>query len=402
VSRLTWGDLLDEVARSILAKPSRAGLTTLGTVLGVATVICTVGLAQTAAAQVSARFSALEATRLVVRDSQPDHDPPPFRADRLAALRRTPGVEAVGESWALPHEVPASLLARTDPTHPPGRLTVQAVTPDTIEAVGGVVGSGVPLGELHLARGEPVAVLGAGAAAGLGFDPQWTGRSVYLAGQRLTVIGVLTSAPRRPEFLSAVLVSPGTGLSLNRAVAGADPTAVPHEVTIKVQTGAAQVVAEVAPLVLLPTDPARLRTEVPPSPAEFRDQVQGDLGAVFYVLGGVSLLLGLLGIANSGMVAVMQRRGEFGLRRALGARPRHIAAQVLTEAALLGTLGGVGGLLAGLAVILGTAFHRSWVPVLDPSIMALGGLSGLATGLLAGIYPAWKASRVEPVEALRD
>ena len=401
VSRLTWGDLLDEVSLSIFAKPSRAVLTTLGTVLGVATVICTVGLSQTAAAQVTARFDALEATTLVVRDSRPDAHLPPFGADRLAALRRTPGVEAAGESWALPHELAASLLARTDPTHPPVRLTVQAVTPETIEAVGGVMGAGVPLGEFHLTSDEPVVVLGSGAAAGLGFDPLWTGRSVHLAGQRLTVIGVLTSAPRRPELLSAALVTPGTALSLSRVVSGPGATTLPHEVTIKVRTGAARAVAEVAPLELLPTDPGRLTTEVPPSPAEFRQQVQGDLGTVFYVLGAVSLLLGLLGIANSGMVAGMQRRGEFGLRRALGARPRHIAAQVLTEAAVLGALGGVGGLLSGLAVILGTALHRGWVPVLNPSIMALGGLSGLATGLLAGIYPAWQASRVEPVEALR-
>jgi len=214
------------------------------------------------------------------------------------------------------------------------------------------------------------------------------------------IAGIVTEAPRRPELLSTAMVVPGVGKTLLGALGtmAADPE---REVTIKVRPGAAQVIGTAVPNILGPQAPQRYKVEIPPSADQFRAQVQGDLGSVFLILGIVALIVGVLGIANSGLVAVMQRTREFGVRRALGARARHIAWQVLCEAGVLGLMGGLAGLTVGLVVIVVTAAEKGWTPALDPVVTAVAPFLGLATGVLAGLYPAWRASRIEPVEALR-
>jgi putative ABC transport system permease protein len=97
----------------------------------------------------------------------------------------------------------------------------------------------------------------------------------------------------------------------------------------------------------------------------------------------------------------MERIGEIGLRRALGARARHITWQFLTESAALGLVGGIAGTSLGTAVVVGVSLHNRWTPVLDPVTLAAAPVLGLTTGLLAGLYPSWRASRIQPVEALR-
>jgi putative ABC transport system permease protein len=115
----------------------------------------------------------------------------------------------------------------------------------------------------------------------------------------------------------------------------------------------------------------------------------------------VCLVIGAVGIANTTLVAVMERTGEIGLRRALGARSRHITVQFLTESGALGLLGGVVGTSVGTAVVVAVSAFREWTPVIAPLTLAAAPALGLATGLLAGLYPAWRASRVPPAEALR-
>ena len=129
--------------------------------------------------------------------------------------------------------------------------------------------------------------------------------------------------------------------------------------------------------------------------------IQSDLDLLFLMLGGVSLLVGAIGIANVTLVSVMERTGEIGLRRAMGATRRHIATQFLLESATMGAVGGVLGASAGMLVVVGVAFYQTWTPVIGPWIPLLAPVVGGATGLLAGLYPALRAAGLEPVEALR-
>jgi ABC-type antimicrobial peptide transport system permease subunit len=129
--------------------------------------------------------------------------------------------------------------------------------------------------------------------------------------------------------------------------------------------------------------------------------VRSDLDVLFLLLSGVSLLVGAIGIANVTLVSVMERTGEIGLRRALGATRRHIAAQFLLESAALGVVGGILGASVGMLVVVGVAAYNSWTPVMDPVAPLVAPLIGGVVGLLAGAYPALRAARLEPVEALR-
>jgi putative ABC transport system permease protein len=122
---------------------------------------------------------------------------------------------------------------------------------------------------------------------------------------------------------------------------------------------------------------------------------------LFLLLAAISLVIGAVGIANTTLVAILERTGEIGLRRSLGARPRHIAAQFLTESATLGTLGGLLGTSIGVSTVVLVAVIENWTAVLNPLYVMPAPLMGSVVGLLAGLYPALRAARIEPLEALR-
>jgi macrolide transport system ATP-binding/permease protein len=123
---------------------------------------------------------------------------------------------------------------------------------------------------------------------------------------------------------------------------------------------------------------------------------------MFLLLGGLSLVVGAIGIANITLVGVMERTGEIGLRRAMGATRSHIAAQFLLESASMGVIGGVLGASLGVIVVVAVSAYQVWTPVLDPAAPLLAPLIGGAIGLLSGTYPAMRAAMLEPVEAFRN
>ena len=129
--------------------------------------------------------------------------------------------------------------------------------------------------------------------------------------------------------------------------------------------------------------------------------VSTSLNTLFLILAGVALVVGAVGIANTTLVAVLERAGEIGLRRALGARPRHIGIQFLTESTALGLFGGLIGASLGVAAILAITIDRHWTALLDPRIVVAAPVAGAVVGLLAGLYPALRASVLEPADVLR-
>jgi len=139
----------------------------------------------------------------------------------------------------------------------------------------------------------------------------------------------------------------------------------------------------------------------PPEARRTRENVENDVNSLFLVLGLVSLVVGAIGIANVTLVTVLERVGEIGLRRALGARTHHIATQFLVESTTTGVIGGIVGASAGTIIVVAVAVARDWTPVMDMWTALVSPVAGGVIGLLAGVYPAMRAASMEPVEALR-
>jgi macrolide transport system ATP-binding/permease protein len=176
----------------------------------------------------------------------------------------------------------------------------------------------------------------------------------------------------------------------------------PESVIVETQIGAVSLIAKQIPLALRPDQPTVLKVVYPPEPQRVRDAVQSDLNVLFLLLAGVSLIVGAIGIGNITLVSVIERIGEIGLRRAIGATRGHIAAQFLLESSSMGVIGGILGASLGVLIVVAVSAYQVWTPVLDPAVPFLAPLVGGVIGLVSGTYPAVRAARLEPVEAFRN
>jgi ABC-type antimicrobial peptide transport system permease subunit len=399
-ARMEVRDLAAEAVAGIFARPGRSMLTVLGTVLGIGALVATLGVAKTAGNQIIARFDELAATSVVVTNEPGFFGSGETRVaiprDAEQRLTRLNGVTAAGTmgpvnlEGALVRSVPIpDPLAQTE-----FQMSVFGASPGLLAAVRGDLSTGRWFDFGHSDRADQVAVLGSGAAARLNVTRVDQQPVVFVGEEAFVVIGILDAVRRQPELLNAVIIPEGT--AQDRYGYSSAST-----VQIDVAVGAASLVAQQAAIALSPNEPSLLRVQKPPEPADLRRDVEGDVNALFLVLGGVALLVGAIGIANVTLVSVLERVGEIGLRRALGAARRHIAAQFLVETTAMGLIGGVLGASLGVLVIVTISASRTWIPVLDPWVPLTAPLVGGVTGLIAGFYPALRAARLEPVEALR-
>jgi putative ABC transport system permease protein len=173
-------------------------------------------------------------------------------------------------------------------------------------------------------------------------------------------------------------------------------------VLIDVAPGAADLIGQQAPIALRPDKPEVLQSLIPPDPRQLRQRIESDVTSLLYGLAGLAMFVGMIGIANTTLVAVMERRSEIGVRRALGTRRRHIAAQILAESAALGTIGGIVGTSLGTIAVVMVAAARDWTTTINPLLTLPAPAAGLLAGLIAGLQPAWRASRITPASALRS
>jgi hypothetical protein len=395
---VAWRDIVGEAVAGLVARPGRAALTVLGTVLGIAALVATLGLSKTAGNQIVGRFDALAATDITVLPrpsgtSRPAAVLPWDAEDRLVRLN---GVVAAGTVSDV--DLRGELVRSVPINDPRGqgayRLPVKAASPGLYASVRATLRSGRIPDEGHSQRADRVAVLGPRAAERLNLTHLGQQPAIYLGDHLYAVIGILDNVARQADLLGAVIIPEGTA---RREFA----LQAPGTVQIETRVGAAALIADQAPIALSPNDPNRLGVSAPPEPRRARGAVQNDLNALFLILGLVSLLVGAIGIANVTLVSVLERTGEIGLRRALGADRRHVAAQFLSESMTMGLLGGILGTSLGTLVVIAVAALRTWTPVLDPWIPLAAPVVGALIGLASGTYPSLRAAALEPVDALR-
>ena len=405
VSRLRARDLASEALAGLLQRPGRSVLTALGTVLGIGGFVAIVGLSQTASGQIGGTFNRLDATQVTVNDTGASQAAGPtldFPRDADALADRVHGVVAAGVWWnvsfskAAVAALPASALSAAGQGDELS-LTVTAATPGALAASGAVLRSGVLYNQFHESRAQNVAVIGATAAAQLGISNLQDQPAIFIQGQPFTVIGIISADQRLPQLDLGVSVPASTALR----TWGPPQQASAAQMLVHTRLGAAQVVAHQLPVAIRPDDPKLLSATAPVSPTQLQHSVATSLNIIFLALAGIAVIVGTIGIANTTLVAVLERAGEIGLRRALGARPVHIAAQFLAESTALGLFGGLIGASLGVVTVLAVTIYQNWTALLDPRVVLAAPVAGAVIGLLAGLYPALRAGTIEPADALR-
>lgn len=395
-------DLTREALEGVGSRPSRLVITLLGTVLGIASLVATIGFAQTAAGQISQQFDALAATRVTI---EPGKTKAAGNKERVTAKipwdAVTRAEDLVGvEHAALYAKVPDSPKVETVQVQDPSQVAtvpppVVAASPEILEAVQGSLQTGRFFDRGHDARRDRVVVLGKNAAKKLSVNRVSGQPAIFINDRAYTVIGILDKVGTRDGLLDSVIVPIETARSEL-------DLAAPDALDIRIDIGAGPVVGKQAPIALNPNAPDSFKVAAPGGANELQKSVEADVNVLFIAIGIVALIGGGIGIANVTLLSVSERRGEIGLRRALGARTRDISRQFMLESVTTGVLGGLIGVAVGLFGLLLVCLTQQWTPMLAPWAAPVGVIVGALVGLAAGTYPAMKAARIEPVDALRD
>ena len=389
--RLRPRDVLAVGAVGLRTRRTRAALTALGIAIGIAAMVAVLGISASSRADLLAELDRLGTNLLEVTPGQS------FLGENAALPTDAPAmVRRIGpvESAAATANVSAS-VRRTDLVSPleTGGISVKAVEPELATTLDARLRSGTFLNRAT-AR-YPTVVLGADAARSLGIRDVRRSPQVYLDGQWFTVVGILDPLPLAPGIDRSALI----GFPVAERLFGIDGTA--SSLFVRTDPDQVDAVRAVLPATANPAAPNEVNVQRPSDALAARAATDDALTALLVALGGVALLVGGIGIANVMVISVLERRREIGVRRALGASRRHIRVQFVVEAVLLAAIGGIAGVLFGAVVTAGYAAARDWTVSVPAGALAGGLAVALVVGGLAGLYPAGRAARLTPAEAVR-
>lgn len=373
-------------------RTTRAILSALGITIGIASMVAVLGLSESSKSDLIASLDRLGTNLLVVEAGGGIG----FGSGTLVETAEDM-VSRIGpvESVAAVGSVEANVY-RTDlvPSTRSGGLSVKVASSTLLDTVGGSMAEG------RFLSGSPdplpVVVVGSVAADRLGIVDFDGSAMLWVEDQWFGVIGIMDSLELAGELDRSVLMTEATAIT----IFGYE--GIPESLYIRSQPEFIDSVIEVLPATADPENPDQVQVARPTDALEARAAAEGAFTALFLGLGLVALVVGGVGVANVMVISVLERRGEIGLRRALGATRRHVAVQFLGEALILATIGGVAGVALGAGVTAAYSATRGWA-TLVPAIAIWGGLgASLLIGAIAGLYPARRAARLAPTEALRS
>lgn len=390
-ARLHPRDVLRVGGAGLRTRPLRVFLSALGIAIGIAAMTAVVGVSSSSRAELDRQLTALGTNLLTVAPgSTMTGGTAILPTESVDMIRR---IEPVQQVAAL-GEVPGTRVYRTDriPEVETRGLSVQAAHLDLPETVGVTVADGTWLNAAT--AGFPAVVLGSQAASLLGVLSAREGVQVYLGGQWFTVVGILDTALLAPKLDTAALVG------WPAAESYLDFDGHPTTIYTRASDASVEAMRGVLAATANPRAPNEVRVSRPSDALAARQAADRAFTGLLLGLGAVALLVGGVGVANTMVISVLERRAEIGLRRSLGATRGQVRLQFVTEALLLSALGGVGGVLLGIAATGGYAATQNW-PTVVPSWAMVGGVAAtLVIGAIAGLYPAIRAARLPPTEAL--
>ncbi|MFC4465296.1 ABC transporter permease [Streptomyces xiangluensis] len=390
-ARLRPADVVKVGAVGLRTRPMRAFLSALGIAIGIAAMVAVVGISTSSRADLDRTLSALGTNLLTVSPGQTmagGEAKLPLTSEKMVArIKPVTSTSALGK-------VDDADVYRSEkiPKTDSGGLAAYAARTDLRATTGATLRSGT---WLNAATSKyPATVLGADAAERLGIGQPGPNTQVLIGGQYFTVIGVLQPAPLAPELDTAALI----GWSVAETELRFDG----HPTTIYTRSDDADVedVQSILGASANPKAPSEVEVSRPSDALAAKQAASKAFTGLLLGLGAVALLVGGVGVANTMVISVLERRAEIGLRRSLGATRGQIRTQFLTESLLLSALGGVGGALLGVGVTAMYALYQGWPTVVPPWAIVGGIAATLAIGALAGLYPAIRASRLSPTEAL--
>jgi putative ABC transport system permease protein len=391
-SKLRPRDGLRVAGAGLRARPLRAVLSALGIAVGIAAMIAVVGISASSRAEIDQQMRALGTNLLTVEPGQTLRagEVATLPAESVAMVARIGPVISVSAVGA----VDDAFVYRTDRIEPAktNGITTLATRPDLLDAVSGALASGRWLDDALATY--PAVVLGATTAERLGISRSDGSVAVWLGGHWFTVVGILAPAPLAPELDAAALV----GGPIAEELLGYD--GAPTRIYERSPESQVDSVRAVLPVTVNPANPEEVTVSRPSDALAAQAAANQTLISLLLALGGVALLVGGIGVANTMVIAVLERRSEIGLRRALGATRAHIRIQFLGESVLLAALGGIGGAVLGGAVTAVFAASRDWPFALPAWVLGGAAAATVLVGALAGAYPAARAARMSPTAAL--
>ena len=375
------------------ARPLRAALTAIGIAIGIAAMIAVVGISDASRGSLLSVLDQLGTNLLEVTPGETmfGGKTAVLPADARPMIQRIPPVEGATAVAALP-----SIVRRTDRVSPQesGGITLLAAEPSLLATLGGEMRMGR---FLDAATGRfPCVVLGAVAADRLGVVDLDGPSMVWIGEQWFTVVGVLDPMPLNPEIDRAAIV----GYQAARDYLAFDGSA--STIYVRVNPDSLTSIRTVLAATANPEHPEEVRVSRPSEAIEAKAAATNAFTGLLLGLGAVALLVGGLGVANVMLMAVLERRTEIGLRRALGATRGHVARQFLTEALVLAGVGGLAGVALGCAIVGGYAASQGWPAAVPLAAVGAGFVGSLAVGAASGLYPALRAAALPPTEALRS